>query len=182
MKKILSFAIFGGLLGLASAEVDCAKLTLSVKSAIHADQGKILEIVSKEVATSPACACEIVKSAIEISNANAETVALIVETAITAAPEHMRLISQCAIAVAPDAFANVQAVMAKLDPNRGEGDSSSKGSKASKDQVAAIPETPNPLDFPGGSTGGEEGPGPRRPPHDPRYPPSPSTPSNPRFR
>lgn len=158
MKRTLFFSVFSAVLGLvsATAEVDCSKLTLSVKSAITADQGKILEIVSKEVSAAPACACEIVKSAIEASSANVETVALIVETAITAAPEQMRLISQCAVAVAPDALANVQAVMAKLDPNRGEGAPSSKSAKDAKapatDQVAAMP---NPLDFPGGSpTGG----------------------------
>jgi hypothetical protein len=61
----------------------------------------------------------------------------------------MRLIAQCAIAAAPDALTDVQAVLAKLDPNSGEaGDSgkSAKGAKAPAGEVAAMP---NPLDFPG---------------------------------
>jgi hypothetical protein len=45
----------------------------------------------------------------------------IVSAAIEAAPEKMRIIAQCAIAVAPDALPEVQAVIAKLDPQAGDG-------------------------------------------------------------
>jgi len=117
-----------------------------VKQAAVAAPSKVLEIVSKEVSAAPACACEIVKAAIEGTQAKPETVAAIVEAAVIAAPEQMRLISQCAVAIAPDALAEVQAVLAKLDPNRGESASSAKGSKAPAGEVAAMP---NPLDFPG---------------------------------
>ncbi|MDE0730581.1 MAG: hypothetical protein OSB36_06590, partial [Longimicrobiales bacterium] len=57
---------------------------------------------------------------------------------------------QCAIATAPDAIGDVQAVLAKLDPNSGDSGISSKSSKSSKapaGEVAA--EDWNPLDFPG---------------------------------
>ena len=152
MKKTIYFALLTAALAVlpVSADVDCAKLSLSVKQAVAAEQSKVLEIVSTEVAAAPGCACEIVKSAIEASSANVETVAAIVESASTAAPEQMRLISQCAVAVAPDAIAQVQAVLAKLDPNLGESGVSSKSAKggaaAAPGEVAAMP---NPLDFPG---------------------------------
>ena len=82
----------------------------------------------------------------------------IVETAITASPENMRMISQCAIATMPEAVAEVQALLARLDPNSGDSEVySSKSSKSSTDskdakdaKVAAIyaPPIPNPLDLP----------------------------------
>jgi hypothetical protein len=154
MKKTALFAFLAAALGMipAMAEVDCAKLSLSVKAAVVAEQSKVLEIVSTEVAAAPDCACEIVKSAIEGSSTeveavSADTVAAIVEAASIAAPEKMRLVSQCAVAVAPDALAKVQAVVAKLDPNSGEAGASSKSAKQTvAGEVAAMP---NPLDFPG---------------------------------
>jgi hypothetical protein len=62
------------------------------------------------------------------------------------------LIAQCAIAVAPDALPNVQAVLAKLDPNRGEGGYSAKGNNP-KGGIGQSSDLGNPLDFPGQSTG-----------------------------
>jgi hypothetical protein len=160
MKPNVRFVIFSAALGLlpaiaANAEtpaVDCVALTLSVKNAVVADQSKVLEIVSTEVAAAPDCACEVVKAAIEGSKASAETVAAIVEAASIAAPEQMRLVSQCAVAVAPDALSAVQAVLAKLDPNLGESGSSAKDSKDAKGEVAAADAPFNPLDIPPGST------------------------------
>jgi hypothetical protein len=149
MKKTAYFALFSALLGTlsASAEVDCLKLSASVRTAVAMEQSKVLEIVSAEVAAAPGCACEVVKAAIEGSSANVETVAAIVEAAAVAAPEQMRVISQCAVAAAPDALASIQAVLAKLDPNLGESGTSAKSAKAAPaSEVAAMP---NPLDFPG---------------------------------
>jgi hypothetical protein len=70
----------------------------------------------------------------------------------------MRMISQCAIATMPESVAEVQALLAKLDPNSGDSDvyssKSAKDSTDSKDakdsKVAAIvaPPIPNPLDLP----------------------------------
>lgn len=149
MKKTLSFLLLGASIGALSAEtpVDCIAKSAFVKSSVAAEQSKVLEIVTNEVTGSPSCACEIVKAAIEGSNANAKTVASIVEAAAVAAPDQMRLVAQCAVAVAPDALAEVQAVMAKLDPNLGE--SSGKDSKDAKQPVGEVAAMPNPLDFPG---------------------------------
>lgn len=151
MKRTLFFGILSTALALipASAEVDCVKLSLTVKHAVAAEQSKVLEIVATEVSAAPACACEVVKAAIEGCSAKPETVAAIVQAAVTAAPEHLRLISQCAVAVAPDALAQVQAVIAKLDPNRGESGPSAKSAKDAKAPVGEVAAIPNPLDFPG---------------------------------
>ena len=154
MKKTVLLASVGAMLGTMtiSAEIDCLQLAASVKAAVAAEQSQVLEIVAKEVSAAPACACEVVKAAIEGSRADASTVAAIVETAIHASPENMRLISQCAIAMAPDALVEVQTVLAKLDPNSGESGQSAKSAKSAKsgkEPVGEVAAMPNPLDFPG---------------------------------
>jgi hypothetical protein len=154
MKKTIFLTTLGALLGLgfALAENECSKVSLSVKAAVAAEQSKVLEIVTNEVSASPACSCEVVKAAIEGSGADVKTVAAITEAAILAAPDQMRLIAQCAIAAAPDALVEIQAVLAKLDPNAGDSGDSSKSAKSAKGAKAPIGEVaamPNPLDFPG---------------------------------
>lgn len=152
MKNTIFLAALSASLGVGTtfAEIkDCANLSLSVRSAVAAEQSKVLEIVANEVSTSPACACEVVKAAIEGAGADVKTVAAIVESAITAAPDQMRLIAQCAIAVAPDALAEIQAVLAKLDPNAGDSGESAKSAKGEKAPIGEVAAMPNPLDFPG---------------------------------
>ena len=154
MKMTIRFALLSAAFGLLSssaafAEVDCVKLVQTVKAAITADPSTTLQLVEKEILANPGCACEVVKAAIEGSKADVKLVASIVETASTAAPDQMRLISQCAVAVAPDALANVQAVLAKLDPNSGETTPAKKDSKDSKTPAPTPQVTSNPLDFPG---------------------------------
>ncbi len=173
MKTTLLFSVVAAMLALrpVSAEADCLKLSVSVKHAVGAETSKVLEIVSNEVSSAPECSCEIVKAAIEGSQAKPETVAAIVEAAVLAAPDQMRLISQCAVAVAPDALAQVQAVLAKLDPNRGKSASSAKSAKDSKAPAGEVAALPNPLDFPGQGPIGPTPGGPGGIPLHPIYPP-----------
>ncbi|MEN9975030.1 MAG: hypothetical protein RLZZ282_1036 [Verrucomicrobiota bacterium] len=154
MKMSIRFTLISAAFGLLSssaafAEADGAKLAQAVKLAVAADKTATLQIVQKEITANPGCACEVVKAAIEGSKADAALVASIVETASVAAPEHMRLISQCAVAVAPDALADVQAVLVKLDPNSGESAPVKSDAKSAKAGAVAPPVTSNPLDFPG---------------------------------
>ncbi len=135
------------------AGADCQSLALSVQQRVKLDDSKLLEIVETEVMANPSCACEIVKTAIQTSDADTALVLSIVETSITAAPEMMRIISQCAIAADPNSLAGVQAILAKYDINSGDG-GSAKSAKDSKDAKSAEPKDdvaamPNPLDFPG---------------------------------
>lgn len=134
---------------------DCQSVAMSVGHRVRVDVSTVLQIVESEVAANPGCACEIVKTAIEASGADETLVADITEVAITAAPESMRMISQCAIAAMPEALPAIQAVLAKLDPNRGDSSYSSKDAKSGKDAKAAVaseitpPEKPaDPLDLP----------------------------------
>jgi hypothetical protein len=156
MKKTIHFALASAALGVLPvfAASDCQKLALSVHQSVVSERSDVLEIVEAQVKANPDCACEVVKAAIEGSVADTAKVASIVEVAATAAPEQMRLISQCAVAIAPDALADVQAVLAKLDPNAGESGYSAKSAKGevASEAAAAPTELPNPLDFPGSSS------------------------------
>lgn len=129
----------------------CLGIHQQVTALVAGDPVGILEIVSKEVAANQSCSCDVVKAAIQQSKLEPKTVAAIVEAAILAAPEHMRMIAQCAIAAAPEATAEVQAVVARLDPASGDGSvESAKSAKSAK--AATGPEdvayVTNPLDFP----------------------------------
>ncbi len=135
--------------------VSCSSVAMSVSHRVQIDPSTVLEVVESEISANANCACEIVKSAIKASGADTALVADIAEVAITAAPENMRMISQCAIATMPEALAEVQSVLARLDPNRGDSSYSAKDSKSGKDAKAAIAsavepptEPPNPLDAP----------------------------------
>lgn len=139
----------------SSEFTDCNSVSLSVETRIKMDTSKVLEIVESEIAANSSCACEIVKIAIKASDADEALVGDIAEVAITTSPENMRMISQCAIAALPEALPNVQAVLAKLDPNRGDSSYSAKDakdSKSAKSPIARAVETPeipsNPLDLP----------------------------------
>ena len=156
-------------------ETNCRTAALSVEQRVKLVPSDLLAIVETEVSANSQCVCEIVKSAILASNADTDEVVRIVETAIHAAPETMRLVSQCAIAASPDSLAAIQGLLARLDPNAGEGESakSSKHAKAAA-VVASMNEvapSPNPLDFPGigpvGPTSGGPGGQPLIPPMPP---------------
>lgn len=133
---------------------DCKTTTSSIGHRVKMDVSQVLQIVEAEVSANPNCACEIVKTAIKASEADAALVANIAETAITSAPDSMRMIAQCAIAALPEALPEVQAVLARLDPNGGDTSYSAKDSKSGKDSKAAVAsivpplEPANPLDLP----------------------------------
>lgn len=150
MKTTLRFALTAVVFGTSSAlmaDTDCQALSVSVEHSVAANQAELLQIVEREIAANPGCACEVVKAAIKASEADAAKVAAIVEVAASAAPEHMRLIAQCAVAMAPDSLSDVQSVMARLDPNKGEVYSSKE--PAPKAPMEPAPPAFNPLDFPG---------------------------------
>lgn len=176
MKSKIGLILLAAAVGVvpASASADCLALSVAVKHAASTNQSAVLELVAKEVALSPDCACEIVKAAIEGSSADAKTVGAIVQAAATVAPEQMRLISQCAVATAPDSLAEVQAVIALLDPNLGEAGSakSAKSAKSGKEPAGEVAAMPNPLDFPGQ---GPVGPTPGGPGGSPLIPFNPPT-------
>ncbi|TAE76560.1 MAG: hypothetical protein EAZ65_07825 [Verrucomicrobia bacterium] len=148
MKAIASSIFLAAALGIASAAgADCIKLAATVKNAAAAKPAEVLALVESQVSAHPDCACGIVKAAIQGSAADSKAVAGIVEVAATLVPDQMRMISQCAVAAAPESLADVQAVMSRLEPSRGESDELVEGAKGGKD--VAVKPAWNPLDFPG---------------------------------
>lgn len=131
---------------------DCPAVSLSVEQRIKLDISKALEVVESEVNANPGCACEIVKAAIAATDADVPMVVSIVQVSINAAPENMRIISQCAIASMPESINQVQALLAKIDPNSGDAavysSKNSKSAKSAKSPKAPITSAAvaNPLD------------------------------------
>jgi|GEM_PF-1505523 len=167
MKTTLTIALLAlSAAGFAHAEkpsgADCLKLQASIKSEVTANQSLVLQIVERAVRENPACACEIVKTAIQATEADTKLVASIVEVVGVAVPEQLRLAAQCAVAVAPDALEDVQAVLAKLDPATGDGETVSAKGGVDKQPVATS-DLPNPLDFPDTGKSGYAGFGNNRP-------------------
>lgn len=118
---------------------NCHQKALSALALMPAEPEMIESLITTSVSEFPNCSCEIVKSAIEKTQAGPELVSRIVRAAIIAAPEHMRLTSQCAIAVAPDALAEVQGVLAALEGNAGESGASAKSAKSAKSGKEGVP-------------------------------------------
>lgn len=148
----ISILATGFLAAPALAEDSCEQVVARTKATAEraaADPIELLRLVDQEVSANPDCACEIVKAAILGTDCDDAIVGYVVETAVRAAPEHMRLIAQCAIATAPDSLLRVQEVMARLEPGAGTSTKSSKSAKGKGIEVkpaATIP--PNPLDIP----------------------------------
>lgn len=120
----------------------CAAVALTVRQRVKLDPSAVLGIVGEEITTHNTCACEVVKAALTATGADAALASRIVEAAATAAPESMRLAAQCAIAAVPEALAEVQAVLARLDPGGGEGGHSAKSSKGATSADALTPPRP----------------------------------------
>ncbi len=162
MKTTLKLAFFALAVSIApavlAAETDCYEVSELVTKQVTARPDMVLEVVGREVASHPGCSCEVVKAAIVASEAERSLVGQIVAVAIEAAPDRMRIIANCAIAVAPDALAEVQAVLARLEPQSGEGGSAKGGYEKGgyeKGGYAKSPKEPivepgprNPLDGP----------------------------------
>jgi len=109
----------------------------------------LAELVTVAVQGKPDAACEVVKAVIEATGAEPSQVAEILEAAIMANPDQMRQTAQCALAAAPDSLAEVQALLARLDPA---GRDLSGDAKDAKDSKLVLPEVAgivsNPLDLP----------------------------------
>ncbi len=85
-------------LAFASAAVaapKCGEIAHDVRKAIIADPAKTLMVVEDALVINEACACEIVKAAIEASNADEVMKQQIVQTALAVAPKMAPVITEC---------------------------------------------------------------------------------------
>jgi hypothetical protein len=136
MKRTLSFIALLSTASLSLAAPDCQTVSEQTAHAIETSPEKLLQTVAQQIAANESCAGEVVKTAILTSKADKELVAQIVETAAATAPKQLQRIADTAIAFAPDAYAEIAAVLKRIDLNQGT--AQGRGRKVS------------PIDFPGG--------------------------------
>lgn len=89
-------------IGRAGETTVCDKVAILVREAVEKEPQKVLVIVEDNMVANESCACEIVKSAIVASKADADLVKQIVQTAVHIAPNRAAIIAECASAVTPD--------------------------------------------------------------------------------
>jgi len=94
-RLLVPLAFFGSAL-LASAAPKCDDIANDVRKAIASDTAKTLMIVEDALVISEACACEIVRAAIEASKADESLKQQIVQTALAVAPKMAPMITECA--------------------------------------------------------------------------------------
>ncbi len=80
----------------SSAAPKCNEISQDVRKAVAADPAKTLMIVEDALVINEACACEIVKAAIEASRADDLMRRQIVQTALAVAPRMAPAITECA--------------------------------------------------------------------------------------
>jgi hypothetical protein len=92
----LAFTAAAYLIGAPLSAATCDKVAADVRAAIEANPSKVLIIVEDAMVTNEACACEIVKTALIASKANADLARQIVLTATNVSPNLTQLIAECA--------------------------------------------------------------------------------------
>jgi hypothetical protein len=92
----LAFTAAAYLIGAPLSAATCDKVAADVRAAIEANPSKVLIIVEDAMVTNETCACEIVKTALIASKANADLARQIVLTATNVAPNLTQLIAECA--------------------------------------------------------------------------------------
>ena len=92
----LAFTAAAYLIGAPLSAATCDKVAADVRAAIEANPSKVLIIVEDAMVTSEACACEIVKTALIASRADADLARQIVLTATNVSPNLTQLITECA--------------------------------------------------------------------------------------
>lgn len=92
----LALAAAGIIASTPLGAVTCDKVAADVRAAIEANPSKVLVIVEDAMVTNETCACEIVKTALIASKANADLARQIVLTATNVAPNLSQLITECA--------------------------------------------------------------------------------------
>jgi hypothetical protein len=97
-KHSIALAIMAAayLVGAPVSAATCDKVAADVRAAIEANPSKVLIIVEDAMVTNETCACEIVKTALIASKANADLARQIVLTATNVAPNLTQLIAECA--------------------------------------------------------------------------------------
>jgi hypothetical protein len=112
----------------ALAAPKCDQMSNDVRKAIASDPAKTLMVVEDALVINESCACEIVRAAIEASQADEALKQQIVQTALAVAPKMAPVITDCA-GIAGTAAAPVASPVAYEDPTASGKNPSGKGAK-----------------------------------------------------
>lgn len=82
-------------LAMADSKPKCDTIAKDVRASITKEPTKVLMIVEDALVINESCACEIVKTAIDASHADAAMVKQIVQTALAVAPKMAPIIMEC---------------------------------------------------------------------------------------
>lgn len=136
------------------AQTDCKAVAARLKEMIKSVPDHVLTALEDTLVASPECVCEVVKTAIEASKADADNVRRIVFVAVTTAPESAPAIAECAVAAAPEHADSVRAAFAeafedgkgapKTAPSREAAKMAKTEQKAPKPAAAPRPEAAAP--------------------------------------
>jgi hypothetical protein len=137
-RLLVPLAFFGTAL-LSQAAPKCNDISEDVRKAITSDPAKTLMIVEDALVINEACACEIVRAAIEASKADANLKQQIVQTALAVAPKMAPAITECA-----GVQGNVPAVVSAgtAEPTYDEVTDSGKSGKSGKSVLPILPSAP----------------------------------------
>ena len=108
-----SLAAFGFSSVADGQQNDCRVVAAEVQSLIQGAPAMTLTVVEDALVANPGCVCEIIRTAIAASNADAVMVKKIVYTAVTTTQQHAPTIAECAVAAAPEHADAVRAAFAE---------------------------------------------------------------------
>lgn len=87
---------------MAESKPKCETIAKDVKASVTKEPTKVLMIVEDALVINEGCACEIVKTAIAASHADAAMIKQIVQTAVAVAPKMAPIIMECAGTTKPE--------------------------------------------------------------------------------
>lgn len=125
MKKLL-LSLFAGTLaaglGTAAAATDCDKSAENLEAAIKKEPEAVLLHLTRSLSKSGDCACELVKIAIEASDADIPMVRQIVTAAVMIDGVKAATVAECATAVKPEAASEIKAALSEVYEGADKGD------------------------------------------------------------
>jgi hypothetical protein len=104
--------------GIKTIKIDCAPVLEKMRADIAADPGRLILAVEDALTTNEACACPIIRTAVNLAGSDPSLIPQIVVAGVRLAPSAAVRITDCALMEAPD---SAEAVRAALAQELGEG-------------------------------------------------------------
>ncbi|MEM9478529.1 MAG: hypothetical protein AAGA58_02580 [Verrucomicrobiota bacterium] len=101
-------------LNTASAAKDCDKAAEKLESAIEKKPEEVLVLLTKSLGKNEDCACELIKVAIETTDADVALVRQIVTAAVLVEDVNPATVAECAIAARPEAASAIKAALVEV--------------------------------------------------------------------